>query len=85
MGVDALLGAVPVVVEKLRARLDLDLGHQDEARLPQLEVHDLGLEVGTHAGVVDQAAEARRLFRRVNAVKEKKLFQVKGVCVSTRL
>ena len=68
VGLEALLGPVPVVVEKLGARLDVHLGDKDEAR-HVFDHHHLGLAVGGLARVVDQAAQPAALCCRVDTAK----------------
>ncbi len=67
MGLDALFGAVAVIVEELRPSLDLPLSHENKARIVLFEVYDFGLEVGTHAGMIHKASKARSFFSGVDA------------------
>ena len=53
VGLEALLGPVPVIVEKLGPRFDVGLCYEDESG--DIADHDhLGLTVGGEPGVVDQ-------------------------------
>ena len=69
MGLEALLGPVTIVVEKLGAWLDVHLGNEDEAR-HVFDHHHLGLAVGRLARVIDQAAEPAALCCRVDAARQ---------------
>ena len=60
MGLEALLGPVAVVVEQLVPGGHVLSGHQDESREAG-QGHDLGLQVGVEAGVVDQSTQAAGL------------------------
>ena len=67
MRLDDLLVALAVVVHELLAARDLAARHDDEVG-PRVHLEQLGVAVALQLGVVEEAAEAARLGRRVHAV-----------------
>jgi hypothetical protein len=66
MSLEALFRSISVVVQKFLSGLDVPLGDEDETRgFPEWD--HLGSQIRNQTGMVDEAAQAPRLLRRINA------------------